>query len=553
MAKSTRFATTVITRNLVTPQGFDGFYLDGRISGPRDARGGDSTLDREDRGFFYALYSNMGPDVNQTAVRNKKHLDKIFEDMKIANRYNIDYEINELADCAVNISGRLTLSDSQQSPYFAGIVVKDGEMAAITSGRGCAYLYRNDLLYPLTKDEYPLSNVGLDGQPVQNLELYCAGLAGTIRYSNIAQLQPDDCFILCNKEVMETIGHHNMLRLLEESFDQQDAACRVADEMARQNPGATAQFLIGFVENITTLDKAGLKSLTGRMGWTQKTLGTAGPVGDMAAMSAAAASPVAAEGGAPVVGPTPTDENGQPLQYQQNYEPIDEATLGAAGDEIYAQQYESYDDRNRSNDRILQGVEESGMSTAKKIIIGVMIAVIILLAAFLGYLVLGGKLPGKTPKSTMRAPMPTGIPAVVNPTNQPKRSELFPEISTPDESKKPAVSKDKEKSTEPRKSEKETNISESKKPESQPSESKKPATEPSKSTPSTQPTQPAQSGTKYTVKAGDTVWGIAQAHVGSGDLDTYIKAIIKANPDKATPDGENLVIYPGDVIFLPTP
>lgn len=271
MAKSTRFATTVTTRNLVTESGFDGFYLDGRISGPRDSRMGETTLDREDRGFFYAIYTNTGNDIKQVAYKNKKHLDKILEDMKQENKYNIDHEINELADCAVNIAGRLHLGQGA-SPYFSGLIVKDGEMAAITAGRACAYLYRNDVLYPLTNDDFPISDYDLKGNKVPNIDLYCAGLAGTIRYSNIAQLQPDDCFVLCNREVMETIGQMGMLKLLEDAYDQQDAACRVYDMMAEKNPTATVQFMIGFVEGLNTLDKAALKSLTGRVNWTQKTL-----------------------------------------------------------------------------------------------------------------------------------------------------------------------------------------------------------------------------------------------------------------------------------------
>lgn len=281
MAKSIRFATTVSTRNLIHSNGFDGFYLDGRISGPRDSRMGETTLDREDRGFFYAIYTNSGSDIKHAAFKNKRSLDKIFEDLKLDNKYNIDYEINELADCAVNIAGRPNLTN-EINPYFAGVIVKDGELAAITSGRACAYLYRDDKLYPLTQDEFPISDIDLKGNKVPQIDLYCAGQAGTIRYSNIAQLQADDCFILTNRDVMETMGSMGLLKLLDEAYDQQDAACKVYDIMAEQNPDATVQFMIGFVENINTLDKAAIKSLTGRINWTQKTLNG---IGGLSALS----------------------------------------------------------------------------------------------------------------------------------------------------------------------------------------------------------------------------------------------------------------------------
>lgn len=537
MAKSTRFATTVTTRNLVTPQGFDGFYLDGRISGPRDSRGGDSTLDREDRGFFYALYSNNGADLKQTALRNKKHLDKIFEDVKIENRYNIDYEINELADCAVNIAGRTTLGDQQLPPYFTGIVVKDGEMAAITSGRGCAYLYRNDILYPLTKDEFPLSETDRQGNPIPNLDLYCAGLAGTIRYSNIAQLQPDDCFILTNKEVMETIGHHNMLRILEECYDQQDVACRVSDEMARQNPGATMQFMIGFVENITTLDKAGLKSLTGRMGWTQKTLGN---MGGLAALNQEAS---------PIVGSEAVTQPETTSTPAPAYTHLDNSANDA---EMYAQQpvvppvpaypeNAAYAEEMASprglaaNERLLQGVEEEGMSTAKKVVIAIMLIIILLLAGFLGYMALKGNPFKKTKPTTSMTQPSISVPAVVTPTQPKMTGDIFPPI-TPRES---------------------TRAEESKPMVSQPETTTPAVSQAKPSTPSvaeSKPTTaPAGSSQKYTVVDGDTLWGIAAAHVGNGDIDEYMQKIIDANKSIATADGKNIEIYPGDEINLPNP
>ena len=57
MAKSskaafTRIATTVTARYFPTTGATDGFYLDGRLSGRREHRAADITLDREERGLF---------------------------------------------------------------------------------------------------------------------------------------------------------------------------------------------------------------------------------------------------------------------------------------------------------------------------------------------------------------------------------------------------------------------------------------------------------------------------------------------------------------------
>lgn len=264
MARNTRLATTVTARYVPSVGAVDAFYLDGRISGQREEQFADITLDREDRGAFFAVYASSRDSRSDAHNEdgNRQYLDQITNDLKRNNRRNIDYEINELAECVVNVSGRLTLADAAiRQPYFAGIIVKDGEMAAITLGRGVAYLYRDDALYPLTQDEFPMEAIDANGRKVGNMKDFAAGIAGTIRYSNIAQLKQDDCIIMCNKEVIETIGQRQMLRILDEAEDQCEAAGVVMDIASRENPHVSMQFMIGFVEDIVNIDRLGRSTL----------------------------------------------------------------------------------------------------------------------------------------------------------------------------------------------------------------------------------------------------------------------------------------------------
>ncbi len=278
-AMSTRIATTVTARYHPTTGASDGFYLDGRISGRREHRAADITLDREDRGFFFAIYAHMAgnaqPEKNQEKI--KKPLDKIWQDIKQPGS-NIDDEINELAECAISVAGRIALqNENLQQPYFAGILVKDAEMAAITMGDGCAYLYRDDVLYPLTNDDFPLKPIDFAGKPVEGLDVYCAGVAGTVRYSNIAQLQLDDCLIVCNRELMEALSQREVLRMLYEAEDQADAAGMIITEAAAKLPGTPMQFMIGFVEDIVSQEKAG------RIAFSRSTAGETAQVSQTAA------------------------------------------------------------------------------------------------------------------------------------------------------------------------------------------------------------------------------------------------------------------------------
>jgi LysM repeat protein len=264
-AALSRIATTVTARYFPGTGVIDSYYLDGRLTSRREHRAADVTLDREDRGFFYAAFAHQaghGPD-ETIATRIHKSLERILTDVK-HNVRNIDAEINELAECAVDIAGRVTLQhENVRQPYFAGVMVKDGELAAITMGHGCAYLYRNDALYPLTHDDVTLEAVDFHGKPVQAQDIYCAGVAGTVRYSNIAQLQPDDCILVCNKEIITTLGQHEVLRLLYEAEDQADAAGLIMTATSAKLPGVPLQVLACFIEGIKPVDKSA-RPATGR-------------------------------------------------------------------------------------------------------------------------------------------------------------------------------------------------------------------------------------------------------------------------------------------------
>lgn len=253
MSKITRISTTLTARYSPASGATDAFWLDGRILGIREARAADITLDREDKGFFFATYATQSSgDIRADLSEVKTILEKTHLEIKHSAK-NIDNQITDLAECAVGVAGRMSLQhEGVRQPYFAGIMVKDSEIAAVTMGRGCAYLYRNDTLYPLTKEDIPFEAIDYNGRVVPNIDIYCAGIAGTVRYSNIAQLQVDDCIIVCNREVMEAIGQREMLRILYESEDQSDAAGAIITATAAKLPGTPIQFMIGFVESITT-------------------------------------------------------------------------------------------------------------------------------------------------------------------------------------------------------------------------------------------------------------------------------------------------------------
>ena len=500
MAKSnkaaiTRIATTVTARFYPTTGATDGFYLDGRLSGRREHRAADVTLDREERGFFYAVFAHLtGGATDENAVSPvKKPLDKIMTEVKQPG-HNIDAEINELAECAVSVVGRIALkNDGMRQPYFAGILVRDSEMAAVTMGNGCAYLYRGDVLYPLTSDDYPLEAIDYAGKPISGIDVYCAGVAGTVRYSNIAQLQMDDCLITCNREVMEALGQREILRMLYEAEDQADAAGMIITAAAAKLPGTPMQFMIGFVENITSADR------TARLGMTRSHADTAA----VASAAVPAAFPslnrnrpqAAAEPKKPVTDlPHEAEEadldfippkkaerpatatRPQPVPYKQSPSRLPE------------QREEPFDEEDDSF-----GDEIDTYGRGRRIAFYVIIAAICVACLFLIYSMLfkDKDTPGTTTTTTTQASGQTssGTSGSSQTTTTTATSESTTTTST--------------------------------------------------ATTTTTTTTSAGIMTTHTVVAGDTIWGLAMKYYGVGDFE-HMNLIAEANGMKLIQDGDDV-------------
>ncbi len=415
MARTARIATTVTARYSPASGAKDGFWLDGRLSGRRESRMADITLDREDRGAFFAVFARPAAsgDAEADNASVRRALDRMSNDVKNTTR-NIDTEINELADCAVEVCGRISISqEGVRQPYFAGVIVKDNEVAAVTMGRGCAYLYRGDALYPLTGDDFVLEPVDALGNVVHNLEAYCAGTAGTVRYSNIAPLLPDDCLIVCNREVMETLGQKEVLRLLYEAEDQCDAAGLMVTSASAKSPGLPVQFLIGFAETVNNGER-GSRAVPFR---AEK-----GSVGAAAAMSAAAAGPFAAfRGKASEPVEEIEDEGEEPDEAAFHSEPV--AASAAVSSKRTAPPPPRPDHiRREQPSRRGPGLDP------RKIALALLMVAIAAGSIFAIYKILTGNGPAVTPTT---APTATAAPTLETTPGQETPTPTAGELSTP--------------------------------------------------------------------------------------------------------------------------
>ncbi len=259
MAKQTRLATTLTARYFPTAELTDAFYMDGRVTSKTVSRSADLTNDKEDRGFFFSIFSHQTiPDYDpNTLPPYEPVLRRLGTELK-SGRRSLDDQIGEMVNTATSITGRMKIQqDNNRAPFFAGVIVKDAEAFAITIGKGLAFLYRDDTLYPMTANDIRIDAINTQRQKVDNFYNFCATKTAPALCSNIAQLKLDDCIILCNREVYEALGQQELLRILYDAEDQSDAASVVITEAAAKLPGVPLQFMISFVEDITSSDRGG--------------------------------------------------------------------------------------------------------------------------------------------------------------------------------------------------------------------------------------------------------------------------------------------------------
>lgn len=260
MAKLTRLATTVTARYYPAPDLTDAFYLDGRLSGKREARSADITVDKEDKGFLLSVFSHgmtAGYDPSAEPAYMPP-LRKINNEAKTGRKPLMEMT-GDCVNMAVSVTGRMKIqSENARAPFFAGAVIKDSEVFAITMGKGLAFLYRDDTLFPLTNTDIRIDPINTQRQKVENFDYYCAGKIATAHCSHVLKLEMDDCLILCNREVYEALGQHELLRILYDAEDQCDAAGVVMTEASAKLPGVPMQFMISFVESVSTPEKGGL-------------------------------------------------------------------------------------------------------------------------------------------------------------------------------------------------------------------------------------------------------------------------------------------------------
>ena len=238
----------------------DAFYLDGRLCGKRETRQADITIDKDERGFFFSLFTHPAIEGFEpgTIPPFEPQLRGLCNEVKNGHK-EIDSMIEKFLSTAVEVAGTTKLLDNEnRDPYFTGVIVRDSEAFAVTIGGGLAFLYRDDTLFPLTDAGIPMEPIDAYGNRVGDFQYYCSSKTANALWSNFFTLTPDDCIILCNKSIYDALGQREILRILTDAEDQCDAAGLILTQASARMPNTPMQISISFVESVTKEEKRGL-------------------------------------------------------------------------------------------------------------------------------------------------------------------------------------------------------------------------------------------------------------------------------------------------------
>ena len=260
MATLTRLASTLTARYFPSGSLTDAFYLDGRLCGKRETRQADITIDKDERGFFFSLFTHPTIEGFEpgTIPPFEPQLRGLCNEVKTSHK-EIDAMIEKFLSTAVEVAGTTKLTDNEtRDPYFTGVIVRDSEAFAVTIGGGLAFLYRDDTMFPLTDAGIPMEPIDAYGNRVGDFQYYCSSKTANALWSNFFTVTPDDCIILCNKAVYDALGQREILRILTDAEDQCDAAGLILTQASARMPNTPMQISISFVESVTKEEKRGL-------------------------------------------------------------------------------------------------------------------------------------------------------------------------------------------------------------------------------------------------------------------------------------------------------
>jgi len=219
----------------------------------------------ESRGteFLFAIADNMEceiPDQNMH-VSILKELGRAHEKAAM-NETDIASGIKDL-ETRINETERLLsgfleinevpITDSRWNLGFAGLVIKDGQFAALTGGNGHVYMMREGMFRPLA-NEIAKAKRALDSQEDEEqrdeIEIPGEQPGGSVIVSDIYTLQEEDAFVMVSEGVAEALGEEKIEDLMASRSDSSYIAFRIIEEAMKRNFSGDLCVMVVQIEKI---------------------------------------------------------------------------------------------------------------------------------------------------------------------------------------------------------------------------------------------------------------------------------------------------------------
>ncbi|NMA65870.1 MAG: LysM peptidoglycan-binding domain-containing protein [Clostridiaceae bacterium] len=240
------------------------FYMNGRYTSEYYIDNVQASMENRGAEYLFAIADNMEceiPDQNMY-VSILKEIGRAHEKATV-NGTDISSNIKEL-ETRVNETERLIssfleinkvpITDSQWNLGFSGLLIKDGEFAALTGGNGQIFMMRDGMFRPLA-NETAKAKRAIDAQinaetEEDGLEIPGQESEGSAIVSDIYTLQEGDSFILVSEGVLEALGEEKIEDLMASRSDSTFIACRITEEAMKRSFTGDLTVMVVQVERV---------------------------------------------------------------------------------------------------------------------------------------------------------------------------------------------------------------------------------------------------------------------------------------------------------------
>ncbi len=225
MSKTTRISAAIASQLSPTAGFVESYYMDGRVVNLRN-RFTELVIDREQSSSCYALYGTRI--YQQNFARTIELANDLMRRLSILIGAAVNEKVDEYSPDLFQTAWELTSldapapTDSGEQPWFSGFIVLNGGISALTMGDGVALLYRDDILYPLTKSNFRIQPYDYHNNTVDNIDYYTFDGHRIAKHSQTFLLKPNDRVILGRGRVFSQIGQKDLLKIAHEAFDESE-------------------------------------------------------------------------------------------------------------------------------------------------------------------------------------------------------------------------------------------------------------------------------------------------------------------------------------------